>query len=278
MNQRSLKEGFTALKYAVGDLDMTRYLVEHGANIHATDNYGSTALHNSIFYGFAPVEVVQYLIEKGADVNAKNIMGETPLHANPTLPIAKLLIDAGADVNALNNAFMAPIHSAVQGGNMPLVEILLKHGAHVNLKYGPDEQTPLLIGLSPDGLLNPEFIQFLVEHGADPTIQDRVGNDAYWYVDLIYDEYPRLSRQLGHAITEGLRRRGLRAKGRNLQSLMRIDKNKDLPQNIIERLMTTLTGVKTKDIARPNESGRIRNIGNIRETLKNIKRNYNRVG
>jgi ankyrin repeat protein len=45
--------------------------------------------------------------------------------------IARMLVDAGADVNARsrNSIHVYPLHSAVAAGNLPMVELLLAHGA-----------------------------------------------------------------------------------------------------------------------------------------------------
>jgi len=92
---------------------------------------------------------------------------------------------------------------------------------------------------------------------------------------------------LKRAITEGLRQR-YRAKGRNLTSLKAYEmaigmpkyniQRPTIPPDLIEKVMTTLTGITTKHIASKNASGKVsRGVGNIRETLKNLKRNYNRL-
>ena len=267
--------GEVALHYAILDLDMTRYLVERGAEINVRDFHGNTPLHTSVSTG-APVEVVQYLIDHGADVHIPDYYGATALHGNAARDVAEALIAAGADVNTISyadNHSMAPIHSAIQHGNRPLVEVLLKHGANVNLKYGPEQRTPLLMGLHGDNVVVPEFIQFLVEHGADPNITDRRGHNADWYIQQLN---PELQVRFREAVAGGLRRRALRPIGRNLRSMYLGLGTNALPEYAMEKVMQSLTGIRTKNVARPNATGRIRNMGNVRETLKNLKRNYNR--
>jgi ankyrin repeat protein len=211
-------------------------------------------------------------------VNIPDYYGATALHRNATRDVAEALIAAGADVNTISyedNHSMAPIHSAIAHGNRPLVEVLLKHGANVNLKYGPEQRTPLLMGLHGDNLVVPEFIQFLVENGADPNITDRRGRNADWYIQQLN---PELRVRFRAAVAEGLRRRALRPIGRNLQSMYLGLGTNALPAYAMEKVMQSLTGVRTKNVAQRNATtGRIRNIGNVRETLRNLKRNYNRV-
>lgn len=56
-------------------LDKLKLLQTHGAGIQATDNNGSTALHNPKIHP----EIMQYLLEQGADPNARDSKGRTPI-------------------------------------------------------------------------------------------------------------------------------------------------------------------------------------------------------
>ena len=57
------------LQYAsiYGHLDIVKYLVEHGSNIHANNDY---ALRWASYNGY--LDVVKYLVEHGANIHAKN--------------------------------------------------------------------------------------------------------------------------------------------------------------------------------------------------------------
>ena len=61
-----------------GDLDISEYLIEHGADVNAKDKWGWTPLHETAYYGYP--EICELLIEHGADVNFKDEGGNTPLH------------------------------------------------------------------------------------------------------------------------------------------------------------------------------------------------------
>ncbi|KXH39994.1 hypothetical protein CSIM01_10825 [Colletotrichum simmondsii] len=67
--------GYSPLFYAVTkqDSNLTRRLVNAGANFKATDNWGHTALLNALIYGDpnSREENCRYLISKGAPINAK---------------------------------------------------------------------------------------------------------------------------------------------------------------------------------------------------------------
>ncbi|KAI5783318.1 hypothetical protein FPQ18DRAFT_111991 [Pyronema domesticum] len=76
-----------------GDLDITRLLIDNGADVSATDKDGQTPLHLASIYGYEGV--AKLLIDKGADVSATSEDGQTPLHLAPNEGVAKLLIDKG---------------------------------------------------------------------------------------------------------------------------------------------------------------------------------------
>ncbi|KAI4838317.1 acyl-CoA-binding protein [Plasmodium brasilianum] len=67
--------GLTALHYACdrGYLDIVKFLVDQGADIHAEDSFGDTALHIAAYS--EKREIIEYLISAGADANRKNLDG-----------------------------------------------------------------------------------------------------------------------------------------------------------------------------------------------------------
>ena len=52
----------------------------------------------------------------------------------------------------------------------------------------------------------------------------------------------------------------------------------EVPNWLAERVMHTLTGIRAKNVAQKNATGKIRPPGNLRGTFKNLKRNYNSYG
>lgn len=96
-------------------------VLKGGADIHAADKNGVTALHHAV--RFRNVVAVRTLIEQGANVNqACRKSGSTPLHRAVTstgapgtagkhaevLDIIRLLMEAGADPSLTNKAGRTP--------------------------------------------------------------------------------------------------------------------------------------------------------------------------
>lgn len=132
-------------------------LIEAGANVNPTEKGSITPLMLAAqkFY----LRTVKKLIEKGAFVDAQDSLGRTPLmylieYNKPPqrIEIANLLIKAGANVNLLtsetpyskyrNDSCRTALAVAVEGYDVEMVKLLLKHGADVNLTC-KDGGTPL---------------------------------------------------------------------------------------------------------------------------------------
>ena len=91
----------------IGDANMVEQLIEKGANIHATDQDGATALMWAA-KAWGGADVVQKLIENGANIHATDKDGATALIRAAAGPwddagVVQKLIEAGADIHATDN-------------------------------------------------------------------------------------------------------------------------------------------------------------------------------
>jgi ankyrin repeat protein len=121
-------DGWTPLHWACqrGHVQVFQALLEHGAEIEATDYGGSTPLYCACSNGRLAV-VIEFLSpsdsngettilgernSRGANIEAKDNTGDTPLHVASRggyLAVVKALLSGGADILAANNSGMLPI-------------------------------------------------------------------------------------------------------------------------------------------------------------------------
>ena len=149
---------------ATGNIERVRALLkENPALIKAYSADGWTALH----LNFGHMEIAELLLNSGADVNAvsKNKFVATPLQGavvRKRLDLAQLLLAHGAKVNVRGEGGDSPLHEAAGSGQIEFAKLLLEHGADVNAKDDAGK-TPLTIALE---YKQPELAQFLRAHGA----------------------------------------------------------------------------------------------------------------
>uniref|UniRef100_A0A182PQV5 Poly [ADP-ribose] polymerase n=1 Tax=Anopheles epiroticus TaxID=199890 RepID=A0A182PQV5_9DIPT len=185
----------TPLHFAAGynRVPVVEFLLEHGAEVHASDKGGLVPLHNACSYGH--YEVTELLVKHGANVNVADLWKFTPLHeaaAKGKYEIVKLLIKHGADVTKKNRDGATPLDLVREGdqdvadllrGNAALLDAAKKGNlARVQRLVSPDNincrdaqgrnSTPLHLAA---GYNNLEVAEYLLEHGADVNAQDKGG-------------------------------------------------------------------------------------------------------
>ena len=77
-----------------GHLEIVKYLIENGANIHAENDYALRWASNE-----GHLEVVKYLIKKGTDVHAENDHALRWASGKGHLEIVKFLIENHETIN-----------------------------------------------------------------------------------------------------------------------------------------------------------------------------------
>ena len=113
-----------------GKLFKVRSLLKGGANKNARDGYNNTPLMLALAAPKDKKLVAALLIEKGANVHAQNNAGNTALHFADSDIIAELLLKADAKPNVQNKFKQTPLHIAMVRGQLLLVKLLLLHGAN----------------------------------------------------------------------------------------------------------------------------------------------------
>lgn len=130
----------------------------------------STAL---AFYN-VPDELVRWLVEQGADINASDNYGETPLHshARSWCGNPELLIDLGADLEAIDSRNETPLFAAAGSFKPKAVDMLVTKGVNISVK-NKMQQTPLEKALAlcknADIVNMAEVAELLLKAGATVT-------------------------------------------------------------------------------------------------------------
>jgi len=113
-----------------GHVELSRVLLEHGANVNAHNWSDWTPLHYASCGGH--LRVAQLLLEHKAISEARDVNNDTPLHIalrHGQLEIVRLLLDHGADVAAWGREGLTPYQSATRDGCDDIAKLLLEHGA-----------------------------------------------------------------------------------------------------------------------------------------------------
>lgn len=135
-NIQTEKEGMTPLWVAAchGLLEISRLLLEAGANVNTTNRKGTTPLKEAAQIGAA--ELVQLLIENGANVDlAPPDFQDPPLigaSAKNHMEVVKLLLAAGANSRAQQSGGWSSLHYALLNKNKDMAILILGHDPDIN--------------------------------------------------------------------------------------------------------------------------------------------------
>lgn len=169
------------LYYAVSknDPDKIQELLDNGANpneyYHDMENISSSSILH-VCCGKGHLEAARVLVDGGADILARDKWRMSPLiHA--IMPqfseMVEFLIMREPDVvNMCDKYGKAPLHYAIESDSVSIVELLISHGADVNIGTLKGI-TPLMALCSSSGLQNEtEMIRLMIHHGALVTLRD----------------------------------------------------------------------------------------------------------
>ncbi len=178
-----------------GNSTLVERLLRAGANPNVAIATGETPLITCA--GTGSVDAVKTLLAHGADVNAtEQTVKQTALMwavAERHADVVGLLIERGADVKAGTRHGFTALHFAAREGDLESARLLLAAGVDVNIKSKPD---PTLKGRGPafDAMRSAgstpllaatvrgqvKLALFLLEHGADPNVEDAGFTPLHW--------------------------------------------------------------------------------------------------
>ncbi|MCX5753137.1 MAG: ankyrin repeat domain-containing protein [Candidatus Krumholzibacteria bacterium] len=162
-------DGSTPLHIAAqsGNLDMTKLLLDLGADVKLGDNENSNALHVAAIG--ANTAVIDLLLAKGMDVNSADVNGMTAVlfaGSRGKWDAVQYLASKGARLDCRATGGTGLVHFAARRGNLDVLKQLVAAG--LSLSCGPDQwgATPLG-GAAQRGQM--EVMTFLLENGANPN-------------------------------------------------------------------------------------------------------------
>lgn len=130
-------------------VDIARKVLASGVAVDVRDAADCTPLFKVVLAGHLPL--VKFLLEHGADPRQRIFFGGSMLnHYGLSMEVAALLLEHGAEADLRDDLGMTPLMFACQEKNLPLIRLLLRHGASLRARsvdgmrivdYAPDAET-----------------------------------------------------------------------------------------------------------------------------------------
>ena len=199
--------GATALMWAVPDLAKVKLLISHSADVNArSTNLERTPLLIAARYPES-VQVLRLLLDKGADLHAKDTNGASALSLATTyadIGVVRFLVENGINVKDSRTGVFGGSLGSYTRHHLPTTEYLtskgvkidpaaltiaagwldpkviekwIEMGADVNARVKGFNRTPLITAASSEGA-GPATLKLLLDKGADANAEDIDGERA----------------------------------------------------------------------------------------------------
>ncbi|KAL0781830.1 hypothetical protein CaCOL14_003165 [Colletotrichum acutatum] len=173
------KHGVTPLHLAAdrGTASTVWLLLENGASPTQVDTNDHNALYKAVIG--LHLRCCQILIQKAEHlVNSKDLSWRTPLHDAASwgsLPIVEMLLRHDAHIDAQTRKGQTPLYLSILQGHSSVAELLVKKGASLQIINTNKRWTALHLAAWTGSLV---ILEMLIENGADVDAQDRQGYTA----------------------------------------------------------------------------------------------------
>lgn len=181
---------FTAIKN--NNLEVVVYYIEHNVNTEIKNSYGLTPLLASSMYG--NIEISKYLIEQGANINyTYNEKFTTyPLYELITngykstqeqkyLDLVKYFVEHGANYKKIGFNNYTLIHASQ---SVRITKYLSELGLDIHSLSSNNASTLLALMLNNKAQENISLLTYLINHCVDPTTTALFGNDSVTAYDM----------------------------------------------------------------------------------------------
>ena len=159
------------------------------------EKYPFFTIDNDTFIAFIEIGCNSATIERAIpyveNIDMMDFAEMTSLHVavlKNRVDVLNLIIGHGADVNVGVGKLGTPLHFAVLADNIDLVKVLLEGGADINVITRKNE-TPLSLAVMKD---NRAIVKFLLDNGASVDIKDQYGFTPYAATSPAMQDYIRL--------------------------------------------------------------------------------------
>lgn len=152
------------------DLPVSKLLLAYGAN----PDYSNTGFHSALYYAIKrrDMPIIQLLLSNNADPNQRPWSGQTCLHlatSQDDIPTAKALLSTNkVDVDIAPPMTDTPLITAIAHSNTELVDLLLSHGAKINIR--PMGSQPPIFLVASKGYTS--LLRLILEKGGPAALSD----------------------------------------------------------------------------------------------------------
>ena len=161
------------------------------SDINVRDREGRTSLSWATTRD--DIDSTRLLLSHGADLNKANNRGFSPIHFTKSLSSLRLLLEHKADIMSKTEAGATPLHFVSRSGYQDLIEPMIR--AHADPNASDADDTPLICSTYDH---QPESTDALLRHGADPNLAAKKSGMTALHFAVIDNQHEIVDQLLSH--------------------------------------------------------------------------------